>query len=171
MHVFSSFQASLARRAARLRRTKSRRTSRLRRGLTLVELAIVILVLGVIMAIVFSNLDLTALDKAKVLAVKSSSKVLPLRMQQFEMDNPSLQDGQSLTVLAKKTASNPNPVDEDSILDPWRNPYFICLDDLGDKQICSYGADAEFGGENENADFYLTDKSSWPTWLSGKVQE
>ena len=62
-------------------------------------------------------------------------------------------------------------MDESLVEDPWGEEYFICLDDFSQKQICSYGADKAPGGQGENQDFFLTDQSSWPTWLSGKAQQ
>lgn len=146
---------------------------RLREGLTLVELAIVILVLGVIMTIVIANLDLGIIDDAQKLKVRSASKTLEITLRRYEMDNPSLEDGTKLGILARKSANNPTwrPVDESLVEDPWGEEYFICLDDFSQKQICSYGADKAPGGAGENQDFFLTDQSSWPTWLSGKAQQ
>ena len=53
----------------------------------------------------------------------------------------ALEDGTRLGVLAQKNPNNPSwrPVDEKLVVDPWGQEYFICLDDLGQKQICSYG--------------------------------
>lgn len=144
--------------------------SLLRRGLTLVELAIVILVLGVIMTIVIANLDLGIIDDAKKLQVKNAAKTLEFTMRRYEMDSAALTDGTRLGVLAQKNPNNPGwrPVDESLVMDPWGEEYFICLDDLSQKQICTYGADRQPGGAGEAQDFFLTDKTSWPSWLSGK---
>ncbi|MEQ9362936.1 MAG: type II secretion system protein GspG [Leptospirales bacterium] len=142
----------------------------LRRGLTLVELAIVILVLGVIMTIVIANLDLGIIDDAKKLQVKNAAKTLEFTMRRYEMDSAALTDGTRLGVLAQKNPNNPGwrPVDESLVMDPWGEEYFICLDDLSQKQICTYGADRQPGGAGDAQDFFLTDKTSWPAWLSGK---
>ncbi|MCR9144558.1 MAG: type II secretion system protein GspG [bacterium] len=144
--------------------------SALRRGLTLVELAIVILVLGVIMTIVIANLDLGIIDDAKKLQVKNAAKTLEFTMRRYEMDSAALGEGDRLGILARKNPNNPGwrPVDESLVMDPWGEEYFICLDDLSQKQICTYGADREPGGAGDAQDFFLTDKSSWPSWLSGK---
>lgn len=142
----------------------------LRQGLTLVELAIVILVLGVIMTIVIANLDLGIIDDAKKLQVKNAAKTLEFTMRRYEMDNAALSDGTRLGVLAQKNVNNPSwrPADESLVTDPWGEEYFICLDDLSQKQICTYGADRQPGGAGDGQDFFLTDKTSWPPWLSGK---
>ena len=54
---------------------------RLRRGLTLMELAIVIVVLGIIIGIIAANLDLSALDKAQILRMKTAALNLNSRWQ------------------------------------------------------------------------------------------
>jgi hypothetical protein len=41
----------------------------------------------------------------------------------------------------------------------------MCSDTSGRLHICSYGKDGQVGGEGENQDFYIDDKSSWPDWL------
>ena len=174
-------QKSLSRRARRLAIRRDRAasaeqggwTADLRRGLTLVELAIVILVLGIIMTIVIANLDFGIIDDAKKMQVTYAAKTLEITMRRYEMDNAALEDGTRLGVLAQKNPNNPSwrPVDEKLVVDPWGQEYFICLDDLGQKQICSYGADRAPGGSGDNQDFFLTDKSSWPAWLSGKNEQ
>ena len=171
---FASLFARAPRRARLLSALRSARgRAELREGLTLVELAIVILVLGIIMTIVIASLDFGIVDDAKKMQVQYASKTLEIAMRRYEMDNAALEDGTRLGVLAQRSQSNPTwrPVDEKLVLDPWGQEYFICLDDLGQKQICSYGADRSPGGSGENQDFFLTEKSSWPTWLSGKVDQ
>ena len=137
-----------------------------RKGLTLVELAIVLLVLGIIMGMVYGSLDFSAVDKAKVLGVKNNARKLQAYLQMYETENGRLEELTPLTAIVGKS-----PVDEEGVEDPWNNPYFICSDEQGQRQICSYGADGEQGGDGENQDFYLTDKNSWPAWLSGETQE
>lgn len=152
------------------RRRARRLSSRARKGLTLVELAIVILVLGIIMGIVYSSLDFGITDDAKKLMVASSSKQLTMVWEKYEAENAPLEEGTKLDVLAAKNPDKPGwrPVDVDMVMDPWKRPYFVCKDDRGERQLCSLGADGQQGGENQNADFYLTDRASWPAWLSGK---
>ena len=143
-----------------------------RRGLTLVELAIVLLVLGIIMAIVFSSLDLTVTDKAVRLQIKAASNMVPIKVNEYESTVGQLEDRASLAILAQKSAENPawTPVKQDLILDSWKNPYQIRVNEAGEKQIWSLGADKQEGGEAKNADFCITDETTWPAWLSGKGQ-
>lgn len=143
-----------------------------RKGLTLIELAIVLLVLGIIMGIVFVNLkDATGvITSAKKLKVKQVQALqLPMAIERYLDEGGVLNPGDSLSVLAQKLPdSDWQPVSEDLFLDPWNTPYFICQGDDGSDRICSRGKDKQDGGEGENADFQLDDQNTWPDWLKKK---
>ncbi|MDH5656219.1 MAG: type II secretion system protein GspG [Spirochaetia bacterium] len=147
--------------------------NRKKRGLTLIEIALVLAAIAIIMGILYSTISTDPLDKAKILRVKSSSQTIPILLENYEFENPSLDEGASLEILSKRNPENPGykPVKKDAVSDPWGNFYHICRDEYGTKQICSYGKDNEMGGEDENEDFILTDESSWPLWLSGTKKE
>ncbi len=161
----------LARRFHSLRRRTAQ--GRGREGFTLIELAVVVLVLGIIMSVVLYNIDFGVKDDAIRLKVNTNSKLLQSKWEMYEFDHAPVEEGNDLMILARKDPENPTwrPVDEDLVLDPWKRPYFICRDDVGERQICSYGQDGEPGGEGKAADFYLTSKNSWPSWLSGAKQQ
>ena len=136
-----------------------------RRGLTLIELAVVMLVLGIIMAVVYGSLDVSGTTKsAKKLQIKASATTLEAGWSRYELENGNLSDGAKLTILTQST-DNWRGLKEDQVLDPWKKPYFICSDNAGTRQICTYGSDGVPGGKGESADFYLSDESSWPAWL------
>ncbi len=146
----------------------------LRSGITLIELTIVLLVLGILIAVLYSTVNLGITDTAKKLAIQQNAAAVPVNLERYEFENPQLLEGDSLKKLAENNPDNPSwrPLKEDAVKDPWKNFYFICSDEIGKRQICSYGADGQPGGEGKNADFYLTDSSSWPDWLKGgKAQE
>ncbi|MCB1167546.1 MAG: type II secretion system protein GspG [Leptospiraceae bacterium] len=147
--------------------------SRLRKGLTLVELAIVLLVLGVIIGIVYANIDFGVVDDAKRVMFPAQAKTLESVWQRYEMSGAQIPEGSSLEVLAQKDPNNPSwrPVQPESVKDFWGRPYFICSNPQGYREICTLGADGQPGGEGENADFYVTDQSSWPAWLAGNKQQ
>ncbi|MDW7975733.1 MAG: type II secretion system protein GspG [Leptospiraceae bacterium] len=140
---------------------------RYRKGLTLFELALVLLVLGIIIGIVYASLDLGVVDKAKVLKVRDvQAKQLPILVSQFEEEVSPLNEGDTLELLTKPHPETSwKPVDEDTVKDPWNRFYVICSDNEGNLHICSYGKDGQIGGEKENQDFYLDDKNTWPEWL------
>ena len=147
-----------------LRKEKGFR-KKLRNGLTLIELAVVMLVLGIIMAVVYGSLDVGGTTKsAKRLQVKASATILEVNLQRYALENGNLSDGTSLEILTQNSATW-KALKPDQILDPWKKPYFICSDNAANSQICSYGADGKPGGSGENGDFFLSDQSSWPKWL------
>ena len=139
----------------------------IRKGLTLVELAIVMLVLGIVMAIVYSGLDLGTIDKAKGLKVRTMANTLEANLGRYEAENGSLSDGTKLDVLTQSTETW-RGLKADQVLDPWKRSYFICSDNIGNRQICSNGANGVPGGAGQDTDFYLTDQSSWPKWLKAR---
>jgi prepilin-type N-terminal cleavage/methylation domain-containing protein len=139
-----------------------------RHGLTLIEIAMVLLVIAIIMGVVYANIDTGVIGKAQILSIKTSAQTIPILIEKYEFENISLNDGDSLKILTEKNPNNPGyrPSKKEAVTDPWGNFYFICRDEAGVKQVCSYGKDNAKGGEKENADFILTDESSWPQWLS-----
>ena len=161
-------------RITRMTKRKSKATGKdfkrpLASGLTLIELAIVILVLGIIMAIVYTGINPgSVIDKARVLRVKSVAQQLRVQMQLYESKYPRIPLQSDLTILTQDQDGWVG-MREDDVLDPWNKPYFICADEKGKRQICTYGEDGQAGGENENQDFYLTNEKSWPQWLTEKV--
>ena len=151
----------------------SRRSSfLLRQGLTLIELSIVILVLGIIMGILYANLNPgDATKQAKKLQVKQLAAVLEAQWSRYELEHEPLTEGTSLEELTQKTETW-GGLKQEQVMDPWKRPYFICLDESSSRQICSYGSDGTPGGEGGEAqDFYLTEQSSWPAWMGSSVKK
>ena len=151
---------------SRLRRKARRLQNRIRKGLTLVELAIVLMVLGVIIAIVYSSLDTSAVDDAKITMFPAQAAKIEMEWKQYENRVAQIPEGNALTVLSQNDPQNGwRGIDEKATKDMWGKPFFICMSEQGYREICTYGADGQPGGEGENADFYVTDSSSWPKWL------
>lgn len=149
---------------------------KLRQGMTLVELAIVLVVLGIIITIVYTSIDIGIKDDAVRLQIKTHATLVPSYLSRYEMSNRPLREGDSLLILAEKNEENPSwrPMKKNAILDSWKRPYFIKIDEQGNRQICTLGGDGEPGGEEgnrQNADFCLTDEEQWPTWLKGGKKE
>lgn len=136
----------------------------LRKGMTLVELAIVILVIGILMAILYSAIDFGITDDAKKLRINASAKQLQILVQKYESEVGPLGENADLSVLSQKT-DNWRGVDEDMVKDPWGHPYYFCNDDSGQRQICTHGEDGVVGGEGKKADFAITNRSTWPQWM------
>lgn len=159
------------RRGPRLMRSCGK--GRNRAGITLVELAIVLLVLGIIMSIVYAFVDFGIADDAVRTALQTQETTITMTVERYEMDNPPLEDGQSLEFLTIQSDEHPTwrPLKPSAVQDPWKQFYVIRYIE-GKRQICSLGKDKREGGEGKNADFCVTDRSTWPDiWLGKKKQQ
>ncbi len=133
-------------------------------GMTLVELLVVLVILGLIAGLVGPRvLDQLGGAKSKTAAVQIND--LEQGMELFKLDVgrfPNEQEG--LAALVEKPASasgwnGPYLKERKVPKDPWGNGYLYKYpDENGDLQIYSLGADGAEGGEGENADVMLRDQ-------------
>lgn len=127
------------------------------RGFSLMELMVVIAILGILATIVAKNV-MPMIGKGKVNAAKASIQSLKEAVTLYYTNNNKLPD--SLEVLAQP---DPNYFDEayieseDSLIDPWGNPYELKVEGSRKFVIISYGADGLPGGEGEDADITSKD--------------
>lgn len=124
-----------------------------RRGMTLIEIMIVLAILGSIMALLLPRVT-GGLDKSKVREVKIGMGQLMNSINMYYTDcgkYPASLDG-----LTKQDAAcsnwGPEPYAKESQLrDPWGNPYIYELDGQT-FTIISHGKDGREGGSGYNAD-------------------
>ncbi len=131
----------------------------MRKAFTLLELMIVIIILGLLASLVLPNL-LGQASKAKKGVVCIQMKQLATSLKNFKFAlgaYPTTEEG--LRALVK----NPDPdsyvnypkegfLDDGRIpKDPWKHDY-IYLNEEGDIELISLGADGKEGGEGERAD-------------------
>jgi general secretion pathway protein G len=129
-----------------------------RAGVTLIEMLVVVVIIGLFVAIVgpklFSNVD-----KAKVVAAKTQIESYVNALGQYHLDTgtyPTTEQG-----LAALRAQ-PSGVDQwhgpylqkDVVADPWGHPYvYKYPSEHGDEpDVMSYGADGQPGGSDYNSD-------------------
>ena len=139
-------------------RTPSRRTARLRRGFTLIELMVVLVIIGVLAALIVPNvLDRT--DDARATAAKADINNLMQALKLYKLDNqrfPSAEQG--LEALVNKPSAGAVPPNwrrylEKLPTDPWGRPYqYIFPGVKGEIDVFSLGADGQAGGEGKDAD-------------------
>ena len=130
-----------------------------RKGFTLMELMIVIIILGLLAAVVMPNL-IGKGEEAKQKLVCVQMKSIKNALDMFKIDNgsyPTTEEG--LKALVK----NPDPDKygsyseggyfEDGMIpkDPWKHPY-IYLNEGDGIDLISLGADGKEGGSSENKD-------------------
>ena len=133
-----------------------------RKGFSLIEIMIVIIILGLLAGLVLPKL-LGQADKAKKKIVCIQMHSLKDALKNFKLDNgmyPTTEEG--LNALLK----NPDPekykgyssggyLDGKAPLDPWKNPYVFINED-GNLDFISLGADGQEGGSGEKADIVFS---------------
>ena len=133
----------------------------MKKGFSLLELLVVILILGILAAFVAPNL-IGAGEKAKRDLVCSQMSNIAQALKMFKLDNgvyPDTEEG--LKALLKNPDSDkyPNysthPYLEKMPKDSWRNK-FIYIKNDNSFDLISYGADRKEGGTAEGADIYYS---------------
>ncbi|MFM1847933.1 MAG: type secretion system major pseudopilin GspG [Pseudomonadota bacterium] len=128
------------------------------RGLTLVEIVVVLIILGLVMTFVGGKV-LGAGDKAKADLTQLKMKEVAASIEQFQLRYNGLpQSLAGLTQCTAETGEGCVPITkEDSLKDAWGNPFSYSLENNGRSyRIKSLGADAREGGDGVNYDSSLT---------------
>ncbi len=139
------------------------RTSRLgREGLTLIEIVVVIIVLGLLAGLVGPQI-IGRVSEAKTSTAQTQIELFSVALDNYRLDNgryPTTEQG--LQALREKPVSEPVPynwrgpyLQKEIPLDPWGQPYVYRSP--GDVNTTTYdlltlGRDGQPGGEDEDAD-------------------
>jgi general secretion pathway protein G len=119
------------------------------RGMTLIEILVVITILGVIAAAVAVNV-VGQLDEAKMKQAKTDLHTLENCLDLFKIDKgryPNTEEGLQAVVTAGKC--------KPQLKDPWGHPYVYLFPGQVHPEsfdLKSYGADGQAGGDGPNAD-------------------
>ena len=141
----------------RIQQINKRNTSR---GFTLIEIMVVMVILGLLVAIVAPNI-MGRSDQARVTVAETQMSNIANALDLYRLDNshyPSTQQG--LEALVSKPSGSPEPRNwnPEGYLnsvpeDPWGNTYqYISPGTEGPYDLFSYGADGREGGEGDDAD-------------------
>jgi general secretion pathway protein G len=131
---------------------------RRRRGFTLLELMVVLLILGLLASIAAPRIS-GYLRKAKLSTAKVQVDALSAAVDAFHLDNdrfPTTSEG--LRALLERpeglsTWDGPYLKKRDSLIDPWGQPYSYRFPGRnGEFEIFSLGADHREGGEGDARD-------------------
>lgn len=129
-----------------------------RRGFTLIEVMVVIVILGVLAALVVPRI-MSRPDEARVVAAKQDIATIMQALKLYKLDNrhyPS--NAQGLQALVERPAGTPVAENwkrylERLPVDPWGQPYQYLNPGLqGEVDVMSFGADGKAGGEGFDAD-------------------
>jgi general secretion pathway protein G len=121
-----------------IRRKPTTRKSNKRRGFTLVELMVVVVILGTLIALVGPNIW-NMLFESNVSAAKTQMHNFGQAIDTYYMTNKKMPD--SLQQLTETSGRNPHPFIKNIPPDPWNNEYEYRLLDSRNYQIRSYGED------------------------------
>lgn len=135
-------------------------------GFTLIEIMVVMVILGLLVAIVAPNI-MGRSDQAKVTVAETQLSNIANALDLYRLDNshyPSTQQG--LEALVSKPSGSPEPRNwnPDGYLknvpeDPWGSEYqYVSPGTEGPYDLYSYGSDGQEGGDGDAADI-----SVWKT--------
>lgn len=134
--------------------------TRRQQGFTLLEIMVVLVILGLLVALVAPNV-LQNQDKAMVQKAKADVALLEQALDMYKLDNfqyPTTDQGLEALVTKPENGPQPKRYNSNGYIkrlpqDPWGNPYQYLQP--GTKKafdVYSLGADGEMGGEELAAD-------------------
>ncbi len=139
-----------------------------RKGFTLIEIMVVIVILALLAALVGPKL-MGRTDDAKITDAKVQIKNMETALKLYKLDSgsyPTTEQGLSALVAKPTVGVIPKSYKDEGYLeskkvpkDPWGSDYlYLSPGEHGDYDIYSFGADGVKGGEGKNADI-----TSWDT--------
>ena len=140
-----------------------KQTRNRRKGFTLIELMVVILIISMLGVFVAPNV-MKKLSRAKKDLARPRMAIIENALRSYEFDCGRLPDeaegGLDALLVAPAEVEekwNGPYLKESQLLDPWGNPYIYISEgeyNPGSFDLVSYGADGQEGGEGDDADVF-----------------
>ena len=136
---------------------------RARRGFTIAEIIVVVIIIGVLATIVATRL-LPRIGQSKATVAAANANALASAIDQYRLDcgDPPAGTPASQFLFQKPTDpllaekwSGPYLKNTDGLKDPWGREFIVKFPgekNTADFDVISYGADGQPGGEGENKD-------------------
>jgi general secretion pathway protein G len=129
-------------------------------GVTLIEMMIVLVIIGVVAALVVPNV-IGRPDEARVAVANADLRTISASLEMYRLDNRAYPTAaQGLAALSQMPTDAPLPPNwvaggylPQVPTDPWGNPYVYSIQgSAGGYTLVSLGADGQPGGEGVDAD-------------------
>ena len=137
--------------------------TRRRRGFTLVEIMVVVVIIGVLATVVTVSVT-DYLVQGKQSAAKAEIAQIANALQLFYMEFDRYPDNdEGLAKLKEKSPTHPNGILQGDLLDPWGQPYVYVYPGVhGVFDVCGYGANKQEGGTGADKDICNWQESGAP---------
>ncbi len=129
-------------------------------GVTLIEMMIVLVIIGIVAALVVPNV-IGRPDEARVAVANADLRTISASLEMYRLDNRTYPTAaQGLAALSQMPVDAPVPPNwvaggylPQVPTDPWGNAYVYTIDGAaGGYVLLSYGADGQPGGDGVDAD-------------------
>jgi general secretion pathway protein G len=126
-----------------------------RRGFTLIEAIVVIVIIGVLATVIGPPLYRNVF-KSKAATAASNAKAIATQVKLYQIDYGALPESLS-ALMVKGDKGGPYLNNSDELKDPWGHEFVIRVPPQknNDFDIVSYGADGRPGGSDDDADIVM----------------
>ena len=144
----------------RLKPRRNRKSRDSESGVTLIEMMVVLVIIGIVAALVVPQV-IGRPDEARVAVAGADMRTISSSLEMYRLDNRTYPTtAQGLSALSVQPSQAPLPANwatggylPDVPVDPWGHPYeYRAPAEAGPYEILSLGADGAPGGEGVDAD-------------------